>query len=419
MLFERYRLHPALARNLEEGGFRRPTDIQFRAIPAVLDGNDLLAIAQTGTGKTMAFAVPTIHLLTQLPEPRESFSPRALVMVPTHELALQILRVFKSLTQGTGLKLAAIIGGKSVDEQMSLVSPNVDIIIATPGRMNDLGRNRLINLSELEILVLDEADKMLEMGFKDDIHHILRHIPRRRQTLFFSATISPTIKKLAYALVVKPIRIEIAPEDPVSKNIDHSVLEVDMDDKRFFLERLVKEHAGMKILVFTRTQVRAERVQAAMQRVGIEAGVLHGGLEREARREALDTFARGEVKLLIATDLSARGLDIQDIAYVVNYDMPREAETYVHRIGRTGRGKNRGIAVSFCAPEEEPLRRNIEKLLGHFIQVLDLSEEEYEGTKDFSVAAETDWKTLMKRHQEEQAEWEKKHKKRVKKGKKK
>lgn len=415
MLFSRYRLTPALARNLEEGGFRRPTDIQFRAIPPILKGNDLLAIAQTGTGKTMAFAVPTIHLLCQMRRPREDYAPRALVLVPTHELALQILKVFRSLCKSTGLIAEAIIGGTSVAQQVERLPRGVDIIIATPGRMNDLGRNWNVDLGAVEILVLDEADKMLEMGFKDDIGHILHHLPRHRQTLFFSATISPAIKKLAYSLVTNPIRIEIAPEDPVSKNIDHSLLEVAMDDKRFFLERLVSEHPEAKILVFVRTQVRAERVQAAMERVNIVAGVLHGGLERDMRRTALEAFTSGEKRLLIATDVSARGLDIPDVHYVVNYDMPTEAETYVHRIGRTGRGKKRGIALSFCAPEEEKLREAIEKLLGHFIQVVEMSLTDYEGTKDFSMAAESDWKTLLKRHDKQQAEWEKKHKKPFKK----
>lgn len=410
MLFERYGFVPQLEANLSQAGFRRPTDIQFRAIPPILAGNDLLAIAQTGTGKTMAFAIPMVEILARKGRDAIPYQPRGVVLVPTHELAQQIYRVYEGLTEATGLIPACVIGGSSVEEQIRAISPRVEIVVATPGRMHDLARNRLLDLSRVRMLVLDEADRMLSLGFQPDITRILRYMPRSRQTLFFSATISPQIKKLAYRLVVNPIRIEIAPDDPVSRNIDHSLMEVAQDDKRFFLERLVRERPDDKILVFVRTQVRAARVARAMERVGIEADVLHGGLERAERRQALGRFARGDVRLLIATDVSARGLDIPGVTFVVNYDMPIDPEVYVHRIGRTGRGCNRGVALSFCSADEEPLRRRIESLLGHFLPVVDVSYDDYETTIDFSAAAESDWKTLIRRHHEAEAKQNKRKK---------
>lgn len=406
MLFDRYGLIPALQHNLEAAGYRRPTDIQFRAIHPILSGNDLLAIAQTGTGKTLAYAVPAIEILARTKRSQYSYSPRCVVLVPTHELAQQVHAVFEKLCASTGLLPICVIGGYEVAEQAKSIDGNVDIVVATPGRLRDLGRNQILDLRDVKYLVLDEADRMLSLGFRPDIDQLLRYIPRRRQTLFFSATISTEIKRLAYRLVVNPIRIEIAPDDPVSRNIRHSLVEVQMDDKRFFLERLVRGHAGEKIIAFVRTQVRADRVRAAMERAEIQSLVLHGGMERQAREDTLAAFAQGDVKLLITTDVAARGLDIPEVAIVVNYDMPTQPEIYVHRIGRTGRGTNRGLAVSFCAPEENKLREAIERLLGHFIPVVEVKSAEYAETVDFSIAADSDWKTLLRKHNEAEAERE-------------
>ena len=355
MLFDRYGLIPALQHNLEAAGYRRPTDIQFRAIPPILNGNDLLAIAQTGTGKTLAYAVPAIEILARTKRSQYSYSPRCVVLVPTHELAQQVHAVFEKLCASTGLLPICVIGGYEVEEQAKGIDGNVDIVVATPGRLRDLGRNQILDLRDVKYLVLDEADRMLSLGFRPDIDQLLRYIPRRRQTLFFSATISTEIKRLAYRLVVNPIRIEIAPDDPVSRNIRHSLVEVQMDDKRFFLERLVRGHAGEKVIAFVRTQVR---------------------------------------------------LDIPEVAIVVNYDMPTQPEIYVHRIGRTGRWTNRGLAVSFCAPEENKQREAIERLLGHFIPVVEVKSAEYAETVDFSIAADSDWKTLLRKHNEAEAERE-------------
>lgn len=400
MLFEAYHFVAPLAANLAREGFRRPTDIQFRAIRPTLQGNDLLAIAQTGTGKTMAFAIPIIERLARSQQKKLEHTPRALVLVPTHELAQQIAKVFQKLAQATHLSVLCVTGGGDLELLIRSIPRGCDIVVATPGRVLDLVRNKHLFLQKLQILVLDEADRMLSLGFRPDIDSLIGHMPTRRQTLFYSATISPEIKKLAYRLVYNPIRIEIAPEDPITQNVSHALLEVAMDEKRFFLERVIREHPEEKILVFVRTKVRVERVQAAMKRVGIETGVLFGDLTKTERQWALNAFAEKPAAVLITTDLAARGLDIPDIHYVVNYDMPTEPELYVHRIGRTGRGNKHGIAVSFCAPEEESLRRAIENLLGKYLPVLDLAPEEQETTLMLSKAADSDWRTLLKREQE-------------------
>lgn len=404
MLFESYKFIAPLAANLQREGFRRPTDIQFRAIRPTLNGADLLAIAQTGTGKTMAFAIPIIDILGRSTHKRTEHAPRALILVPTHELARQIAEVFKKLARSTQLKVLCVTGGGDIDELVHSIPRYCDIVVATPGRILDLVRNKHLSLHYLQILVLDEADRMLSLGFRPDIDSLIGHMPQRRQTLFYSATISPEIKKLAHRLVRNPIRIEIAPEDPITQNVDHALLEVPMEEKRFFLERIIRENAESKIIVFVRTKVRAERVQAAMRRVNIETSIIHGGLERIERLWALNSFSEGSVRVLIATDVSARGLDIPNINYVINYDMPTEPEVYVHRIGRTGRGNKHGVAVSFCAPEEEPLRRAIESLIGRYLPIIEMDRVAHDETLALSAAADTDWRTLLRREQEREAE---------------
>jgi ATP-dependent RNA helicase RhlE len=251
-------------------------------------------------------------------------------------------------------------------------------------------------LDKIQILILDEADHMLALGFIKDIRQLVHKLPRNRQTLFFSATINPEIKELAYSLVNKPVRIEISPKDPVAKNVEHSVAKIGMDDKRFFLERMIKEHPESKILVFVRTKVRAERVFKAMERVGIQTVTIHGDKEQKDRLDVMKTFRTGEIKVLIATDVSARGIDIPDVDYVVNYDLPDVAENYVHRVGRTGRGVKKGLAVSFCSEEEKPVLDEIETFLGQKISVLLIDKEEYTATKDLSEDSTSDWKSLLR-----------------------
>lgn len=395
MKFEEYNIADEIKRSIAEMGFRRPTDIQFKAIGPILKGEDVLGIAQTGTGKTAAFAIPIIHLLLQ--RKKKGTYIKSLVLLPTRELAVQITEVFKNIAKYTNLKIVCLMGGVEQDDQIFDLTVGADIVIATPGRMFDLQSQGYIDLSRVEMLVLDEADKMLDKGFIKDIHDIIKRIPRVHQTLFFSATINRQIKTLAYSVVgANPIRIQISPKNPVSKNVSHAVAFVEMDDKRFFLERLIKEAPESKFLVFVRTKVRAERVFTAMQRVGIETLTMHGGKEQEDRLAVMTDFKNGKVKILIATDLSARGIDIENVDYVINYDLPDLPENYVHRVGRTGRGVKSGKAVSFSSKEEAKLLKNIETFLGYEIPRLEVDKETYVETLDFSDDGNKNWKALMK-----------------------
>lgn len=400
MKFEDYRISDEIKKSLDKLGFRKPTDIQFKAIPPIMKGEDVLAIAQTGTGKTAAFAIPILDRLQYAVNRRRSDGIKCVVMVPTRELALQITEVFEELGRHTRVKTFCVFGGVEQGPQIARLEAGIDILVATPGRLFDLVSQGYIRLERVEVLVLDEADHMLDLGFIHDIRQLITKLPRKRQTLFFSATINEKIKELAYSLVNKPVRIQISPKDPVSKNVDHSVMYVEMDEKRFFLERVVKENPDKKILAFVRTQVRAERVVAAMERVGIEALSIHGGKEQKDRTDVMKRFKKGDVKLLIATDVSARGIDIPNVDYVVNYDLPDQPENYVHRVGRTGRGTAKGIAVSFCSSEEKPILDEIQTYLTKDIKVLQLDPEDREATIDFSPEAKFDWKALMKEAEE-------------------
>jgi len=400
MKFDDYRISPDIKRNLETLGFRRPTDIQYKAITPILKGDDVLAIAQTGTGKTAAFAIPIIDMVHQQKSSSRSEFLCCLVMVPTRELALQITEVFQTIGKHTLVKTACVFGGVDQEPQISKLKSGIDILVATPGRMFDLVSQGHILLDKIQILVLDEADHMLALGFIKDIRQLIHYLPKYRQTLFFSATINPEIKELAYSLVTNPIRIEISPKDPVAKNVTHSVAMIDMDDKRFFLERLIKEHPESKILVFVRTKVRAERVFKAMERVDIKTVTIHGDKEQKDRLEVMNVFKSGEVKVLIATDVSARGIDIPDVDYVINYDLPDVAENYVHRVGRTGRGVKRGLAVSFCSPDEKPILDELETFLGQKVSVLIIDKEEYTATVDLSLDNPNDWKALMREEEQ-------------------
>jgi len=395
MKFEQYNLIPTLKRNLETLGFKRPTDIQFKAIPPTLKGEDVLAIAQTGTGKTAAFAIPVIQLLATRKVQKEQYSTRCLVMVPTHELAIQVSDVFKQLITGLGLHVVGVYGGVEQDKQISLLKNGTDVLVATPGRMFDLASQGFLSFKNVEILIIDEADHMLELGFINDMEQLIRRIPRNRQTLFFSATINEHIKDLAYGLVRHAVRIHISPKDPVSKNIDHSVAFVEMDDKRFFLERFINENPDSKILVFVRTKVRAERVLKALERVNISSQTIHSGKDQKERSSIMDNFKSGKNRVLIATDVSARGVDIPNVEFVINYDLPEVSENYVHRVGRTGRGNQKGKAVSFCSTEEKEILAEIETYLSKPISIMHFTEGEYEATVDVSEESSHDWKSLL------------------------
>jgi ATP-dependent RNA helicase RhlE len=396
MKFEDYPITPELKKSIAKLGYRRPTDIQYKAIPPILKGEDVLAIAQTGTGKTAAFAIPILHHLHQQKvRERRPDGIKCLIMVPTRELALQITEVIQQLGKHTKVKTDCIFGGVDQEPQIDSLESRLDILVCTPGRMFDLVSQGHLRLNRIEVLVLDEADHMLDLGFIKDIRDVIRFLPKKRQTLFFSATIDEKIKKLAYSLVKKPIRIQVSPKDPVSKNVDHMVTFVEMDDKRFFLERLVKENPSTKILVFVRTKVRAERVKKAMERVNIESLTIHGDVEQNKRLNVMNKFKNGEVKMLIATDVSARGIDIPNVGYVVNYDLPEQPENYVHRVGRTGRGKKRGNAISFCSSGEKVLLDEIQELIHNPISVLEIGKDAYLETIDFSEDRSKSLKELL------------------------
>ena len=410
MKFEEYPIAPEIKRSLEKLGFKRPTDIQYKSIPPILKGEDVLAIAQTGTGKTAAFAIPVVSLLHEKKRSNRTEGIRCVVMVPTRELAVQVTTVFNQIARYTKVKAYTIHGGVEQDPQIAQLEKGVDVLIATPGRLFDLISQGHIVLNRVELLILDEADHMLDLGFIKDIRDLIRHLPKKRQTLFFSATIDEIIKKLAYSLVNNAIRIQISPENKVSRNVTHSVAYIEMDDKRFFLERMVRENPESKLIVFVRTKVRAERVFKALERVQIQSLTIHGDKEQKDRTQVLDSFRKGEVRILIATDVSARGIDIPDVDFVVNYDLPDQPENYVHRVGRTGRGVNKGKAVAFCSTEEKPLLATIEHYLGKPLDVLTLSRQEYSETLEFAQDKSFDLKALMREVEEQQSRKKKRKK---------
>jgi ATP-dependent RNA helicase RhlE len=395
MKFDQYTFTREIKQNLAALGFTKPTDIQYKAIRPIAAGEDVLAIAQTGTGKTAAFAIPIIEAIFRKKLTKRVDTISAVVMCPTRELAAQIASVFHSIEKSTSVTTIAIFGGVDQDRQIRKLVEGVDVLVATPGRMFDLISQRFVDLDYVDFLVLDEADKMLDDSFIRDIRDVKKHLPKKHQTLYFSATINEEIKKLAYSLVHNPIRIQISPDDPVSKNIYHQMAYLEMDDKRFFLERLVYEHPDQKILVFVRTKVRAERVCKALERMGIISETLHGDKLQDERQKSLQKFRIGEIKVLVATDVSARGIDIDSVDYVVNYDLPEVAEYYVHRIGRTGRGTKKGYAISFCSNEEKPLLEEIEAYIGKPIELLSINKEQYFETKDLGTQERYDWKLLI------------------------
>ena len=415
MKFDAYPIHEGIKTSISKLGFKRPTDIQYRSIPPILRGEDVLAIAQTGTGKTAAYVIPVLHILQERKTKGRPDGVKCLVMVPTHELAQQTENVFRVLGKHTRIVSFAIYGGVEQDPQIRQLNKGVDVLIATPGRMFDLVSQGALVLKRVEILILDEADHMLDLGFIKDIRDLMHHLPGKRQTLFFSATIDEKIKKIAYSLVRKAIRIQISPKDPVARNVDHGVAFIEMDDKRFFLENLLHNHPEQKVLVFVRTKVRAERVRKAMERVDIEAETIHGDKEQKQRELTMQRFRNGEVKVLIATDVSARGVDIPGVEMVVNYDLPEIPDQYVHRVGRTGRGRNRGLAISFCSREERALLQDIETRLGKAIQRTEITRDLYRETIALSRGTdETDWKSLLEQEEAFQEKARKKKKNRKK-----
>lgn len=393
MKFSDYKISKEIKEQLAILGYNKPTDIQYKAINHILNGEDVMAIAQTGTGKTAAFAIPTLNILQR--KAKYSKGIQCLVMVPTRELAKQISKVYKEIGKKTGVKIFGLFGGVEQDQQIKTLNNGVDVLVCTPGRMFDLISQGFLDLSGIRFLVLDEADLMLDLGFAKDIKDVMRHIPQKRQTLFFSATISKKIKSLAYDVVRNAIRIQISPKNPVAKTITHTIMDVEMDDKRFFLENIIKENDEQKMIVFVRTQVRVGRVVAAMERVAISSEGLHGGLDQKERFSILDRFEKGENKVLITTDVACRGIDIPMVEAVINYDIPDNPENYVHRCGRTGRGKHRGQALSFCSESEKELVLAIEEYTGDEIDRFDLDKGDYLEILGGSDDGSNNWQKLI------------------------
>ena len=394
MKFKDYPISQSIKAQLEVMGFNRPTDIQFRAIKHILKGEDVMAVAQTGTGKTAAFVIPMLnHFLVK---PRGKYAGiRGLILVPTRELANQISKVVAEIALQTHLRVLGLYGGVEQENQIKTLNEGIDVLVTTPGRMFDLISQGFVDLSKLEIFVLDEADLMLDLGFNKDIQDLIRKIPKNRQTLFFTATISKKIKSLAYDVVRDAIRIHVSPQNPVSKNVDHAVASIEMDDKRFFLENILKEYPEKKFIVFARTKVRVERIVAAMARVTVNSEALHGGIEQNDRFAILDRFRSGENNVLITTDVACRGIDIPDMDYVVNYDLPDNPENYVHRCGRTGRGNKRGQALSFCSKDENLLLDAIESYTGEEVQRFNITADDYKEILSDTELSDYNWKKLI------------------------
>lgn len=372
MSFQSLNLIEPIQKALAEEGYSTPTPIQAQAIPTILQGKDLLGVAQTGTGKTAAFAIPTIQLLCQHPvQHRGKRSIKALIVTPTRELAIQIDESFKAYGRFTGLKHTVIFGGVKQGRQTDVLQDGVDVLVATPGRLLDLINQRFISLKEIQIFILDEADRMLDMGFVHDIKKILTFLPSKRQSLFFSATMPPEIQKLADNILYKPVKVEVTPVSSTADTIKQAVYFVEKDQKNALLMDILKDKSIETVLVFTRTKHGADKVVKVLAKNDIKAEAIHGNKAQNARQRALDNFKSKTTRVLVATDIAARGIDVDNLAYVINYDIPNIPETYVHRIGRTGRAGANGTAFSFCDSEERNFLRDIQKLISKNIPVIE------------------------------------------------
>lgn len=370
MTFENLNLVEPILKALQEEGYETPTPIQGEAIPIVLKGNDLLGCAQTGTGKTAAFSIPILQNLYKRGVQKGRREIKALVLTPTRELAIQIGESFAAYGRYTGVNHVVIFGGVSQVPQVDTLRRGVDVLIATPGRLLDLVNQGLIQLKTLEYFVLDEADRMLDMGFIHDIKRILPLLPQKRQTLFFSATMPPEIAKLADTILHHPEKVAVTPPASTVDIIEQSVYYVEKSDKKDLLIELLSNPEIGSALVFSRTKYGADKIARFLNKAGISADAIHGEKSQTARQRALSNFKDHKIKVLVATDIAARGIDVEELAYVFNNDLPEVPETYVHRIGRTGRAGHSGIAVSFCSSDEMPLLKDIEKLIGKKIPLV-------------------------------------------------
>lgn len=371
MQFETLNIIEPVLKALKEEGYSKPTPVQEQAIPVILKGSDLIGCAQTGTGKTAAFAVPILQLLKKNMTHESRRKIRSLVVTPTRELAIQIEESFKAYGRHTGLTCAVVFGGVNQNPQVASLRNGVDILVATPGRLLDLMNQGFISLKGIEIFVLDEADRMLDMGFIHDVRKIIASLPHERQSLFFSATMPKEIVKLAGTIVNNPVRIEVTPSASTVDLVSQYVYFTDKGNKNALLVDLLKDEKIKTALVFTRTKFGADKVVKMLKKKNISAESIHGNKTQNTRQRALANFKSQTTRVLVATDIAARGIDVDDLEYVFNYEIPNISETYVHRIGRTGRAGANGTAISFCDAEEKAYLRDIEKLITKKIQVVD------------------------------------------------
>lgn len=371
MSFESLDLIQPILQSLTEEGYTTPTPIQSQAIPIALKGTDLLGCAQTGTGKTAAFAIPILQLLSTKKSIGQDRKIRSLIVTPTRELAIQIDDSFKSYGRYTGLSSVVVFGGVNQKSQVKKLNRGVDILIATPGRLLDLMNQGHISLKDVEIFVLDEADRMLDMGFIHDVKKLLAALPQNKQTLFFSATMPPEIVKLSKSILRNPVKIQVTPESSTVDAIRQGIYFVDKGNKKKLLVDVLQDKEIKSALVFTRTKHGANKIVKLLKGNNIEAEAIHGNKSQGARQQALGNFKDKVTRVLVATDIAARGIDVDDLQYVINYEIPNVSETYVHRIGRTGRAGLNGTALSFCDALEKEYLRDIEKLIGKKIPVVE------------------------------------------------
>ena len=371
MLFSDLNLVPHIQKALKLEKYHTMTPIQEKAIPSILAGRDLLGCAQTGTGKTAAFAVPMLQILSHEKNTARSANHiRALILAPTRELAIQIGESFEAYGLFLNLKTLVIYGGVSQNTQTAALHKGVDILVATPGRLLDLMGQGYVGIHNVEMFVLDEADRMLDMGMVHDVKRIIAQMPKRRQNMMFSATMPQGVSQLVNDILVDPVAIDVKPSAQSAKSIKQVVYYVDEVDKSALLLHLLKNKAIVSLLLFTRTKARADRVTKALVKAGIKAVAIHGDKSQLSRQAALNGFKNGQYRVLVATDVAARGIDVDNLSHVINYDIPNISETYIHRIGRTGRAGMTGIAISFCTNQEKPFLKDIEKLISKKIEIV-------------------------------------------------
>ena len=401
MTFEQLHIIPQILEALSQEGYVTPTPIQEKAIPIVLAGRDLLGCAQTGTGKTAAFSIPIIQNLQAKPRTPGRRPIKALVLTPTRELAIQIDQSFESYGNLTHLRHTVIFGGVSQQPQTNALNQGVDVLVATPGRLLDLISQKLVDLRQLDYFVLDEADRMLDMGFIHDIKRILPLLPKQRQTLFFSATMPPEIAELADSMLHNPEKVAITPPSSTVDMIDQSLYFVEKNDKKPLLIELLKNKDITSALVFSRTKHGADKIARFLVQAGISADAIHGEKSQNARQRALNNFKDHKIKVLVATDIAARGIDIDELSHVFNNDLPEVPETYVHRIGRTGRAGNNGTAISFCSSDEMQQLKDIQKLIGKQIPVI----ENHNYVSDLATIAQYQAKAKVAEKEKAKKKW--------------